>query len=169
MRGFIGILTLALSHSSVLAQAPAKPAELKVLERYIGKWKFEATARVAEWNPKETKYSGTSSNEWVLDGRFQHHKVKFDDGTEGIDIMTYDADKKAYRNWSFRSTGFTSETAGEWDEKSKTMTMKEMVGEVTIVTSMRFVDNDNREMTVVARDAAGKLYIDTHGKLSRTK
>src|SRR4051794_25718281 len=88
----------AVSHEA-FSQGPAKPPELKILDRYIGKWKFEIVHKPAEWNPKEARVTGTSTNEWVLDGWFQHHRVKDDQGTEGIDIMTYDPRKRTYRSW----------------------------------------------------------------------
>ncbi len=152
------------------AQPPDKPPEIKILERYIGKWKFEMISKQAEWNPKESRYSGTSTNEWALDGWFQHHKVKHDSGTEGIDMMTYDPRKKKYRSWSFDSFGFSNEMTGTWDEKAKTLTTKGDLEEgVTVISVMRFLDNDTREVTYVAKDAKGKIYLDIRGKVTRQK
>lgn len=155
-------------HSS--AQPPAKPPELKVLERFIGKWKIETISKPAEWTPKEERFTGTSTNEWVLDGWFQHHKVKDDQGTEGIELLTFDPRMKTYRYWSFFSNGLIKEMTGEWDEKSKTFTTKADIGNgITVVGKMHFIDSDNRESTVVAKDAAGKVYLDLRGKLTRQK
>jgi hypothetical protein len=151
------------------AQPPAKPAELKVLERFIGKWKFEMIAKPAEWTPKEMRTVGTTTNEWVLDGWFQHHKVKDDQG-ERIDVMTYDPRKKTYRSWSFDSNGYANEMTGDWDEKSKTLTTQGDFGNgITAVAKMLFIDNDNREVNLVAKDVKGKIYLDIRGKLSRQK
>jgi hypothetical protein len=166
--GFAGAALAVVFPGAVLPQAPEKPPELKILERYIGKWKFEMTSRVAEWTPKEIQYSGTSTNEWVLDGRFQQHKVKHDQGVEGIDILTYDPRKKAFRFWSFDSFGISNEMTGVWDEKKQTLTMKGDVAEgITVVAVMQFRDADNREITYVAKDAAGKIYLDIRGKMTR--
>jgi len=167
--GLLICASLALAvppHGS--AQPPAKPPELKVLERFIGKWKFEMIAKRAESTPKETRYSGVSTNEWVLDGWFQHHKVKHDAGAEGIDILTYDQRKKAYRSWSFDSFGFSTELSGDWDEKTQTLTTKGDLGDdATVVSAMKFLDKDNREIHYVAKDKTGKVFLDIRGKLTR--
>ena len=62
------------------------------------------------------------------------------------------------------------EATGTWDEKSNTLTYKAKgPGDVTIVSTMRFIDKDNREATRVATDAAGKLFQDARFKLTRQK
>src|SRR5947208_636517 len=96
-----------------VSQPPAKPPELKVLERFIGKWQFEMISKPAEWTPKEARLIGTSTNEWGLDGWFQHHKTKYDQGTESIEVLTYDPRKKSFRIWSFDSNGFANEMTGD--------------------------------------------------------
>jgi hypothetical protein len=162
-------LVFASSHKA-FSQPPAKPPELKGLDRYIGKWKFEIIHKPAAWTPKEVRVTGTSTNEWVLDGWFQHHKVKDDQGNEGIDIMTYDPRKRAYRSWHYSSLGYATEMTGTWDEKTKTFTVKGDFGDgITAIATMRFLDNDNRESTLIAKDATGKIYLDSRGKLTREK
>ena len=160
-------VSLALPHEGA-GQSPPKPPELKVLERYIGTWKYEFVSKAAEWNPKEFRYSGTTTNTWILDGHFQQHKSKHDTGEEGVDILTYDVRTKTYRMWSFDSAGFSNEFTGVWDENSKTLTSKCDIGDgIVIVLTMRFIDQDHRELKSVAKDGNGKVYIDIQGKLTR--
>ena len=47
---------------------PVKPAELKVLDRLDGKWRYEWESKPTEGDPKGSKDTGTSTNEWILDG-----------------------------------------------------------------------------------------------------
>ncbi len=149
------------------AQPPAKPPELKVLNRFIGKWKYETISRKAEWSLKEVRSSGTSTNEWALDGWFQLHNVKDEGGTESIQILTYDPRKKAYRYWGFYSNGLIKELTGAWDEKAKTLTMKaDLGGGIRAVEKFTFRDSDNREATLVVKDAAGKIYLDMRSNCS---
>jgi hypothetical protein len=165
-----GAIFASLGQGSGFAQPPAKPPELKVLDRYLGTWKIEGVLKPAEWTPKERRVTATTTNEWVLNGWFQYHKVKDGDGNESIDILTYDPHKKTHRIWSFFSDGFSVEETGTWDDASKTLTSKADLGEgITVVSTMRFVDNDNRELTRVARDAKGKVYLDIRSKLTRQK
>ena len=152
------------------AQAEAKPPELKVLEKFVGKWKYEYVSKPAAWTPKEVRGAGKTTNEWVLDGRFQQHRSKDVDGTEGIEVLTYDPRQKAFRIWGFFSDGLIKEMTGEWDEKSQTFTAKQNIGnDITVVWKMRFIDNANREGTLVAKDGAGKIYFDGRAKLTRQK
>ena len=62
------------------------------------------------------------------------------------------------------------ESTGIWDEKTKTLTYHgKGPGEVTTVSTMRFIDQDNRVGTRVAKDAGGKIVEDTLFKLTRQK
>jgi hypothetical protein len=154
------------------AQPPAKPAELKVLDRLVGKWRYEWESKPTEGEPKGSKGAGTSVNEWVLDGWFQQHKGKGDTPAhEILEVWTYDEHTKTYRAWGFMSPGANHyEATGTWDEKSKTLTYKgKGPGDVTTVSTMHFIDEDNRVGTRVAKDAAGKLVQDTTFKLTRQK
>jgi hypothetical protein len=154
------------------AQPPAKPAEVKVLDRLVGNWRFEWESKPAEWEPKGSKGTGTTTNEWILDGWFQQHKGKTDDGRlEILEIWTYDQRSKTYRAWGFMAPGGDHfEATGAWDEKSNTLTYRAKgPGGVTIVSTMRFINKDNREATRVATDAAGKLFQDARFKLTRQK
>src|SRR5262245_53892380 len=154
------------------AQPPAKPAQLKVLDRLAGKWRYEWESKPTEGDPKGSKGSGTSINEWTLDGWFQQHKGKGDDGRhEILEVWTYDAAAKMYRAWGFMAPGASHyESTGTWDEKTSTLTYKgKGPGDVTTVSTMRFVDEYNRVGTRVAKDAAGKIVQDTLFKLTRQK
>ena len=69
---------------------PVKPAELKVLDRLAGKWRYEWESQPTEGEPKGSKGTGTSTNEWILDGWFQQHKGKGDNppprNPRGLDL-----------------------------------------------------------------------------------
>jgi hypothetical protein len=62
------------------------------------------------------------------------------------------------------------EATGSWDEKTNTLTYKGTgPGDVTTVSTMRFIDKDNRVGTRVAKNAVGKLVQDTRFHLTRQK
>ena len=151
---------------------PVKPAELKVLDRLAGKWRYVWESQPTEGEPKGSKGSGTSTNEWILDGWFQQRKGKGDNPPhEIVEIWTYDVQTKTYRAWGFMAPGANHyEATGTWDEKTKTLTYKgKGPGDVTTVSTMRFIDKDNRVGTRVAKNAAGKLVQDTRFELTRQK
>src|SRR5262249_6842210 len=149
-----------------------KPAELKVLDRLDGKWRYEWESKPTEGDPKGSKGSGTSTNEWILDGWFQQRKGKGDNPLhEIVELWTYDVQTKTYRARGLMPPSpHHYEGTGAWDETSNTLSYKgKGPGDVTFVSTMRFIDKDNWEATRVARDAAGKLVQDTLFKLTRLK
>ena len=154
------------------AHPPAKPAGLKVLDRLVGKWRYEWESKPTESEPKESKGTGTSINEWILDGWFQQHKGKGDAPPhEILEVWTYDERAGTYRAWGFMAPGANHyEATGTWDEKTSTLTYKgKGPGDVTTVSTMRFIDEDNRVGTRVAKDAKGNIVQDTLFKLTRQK
>jgi hypothetical protein len=160
------------SLESASAQPPVKPAELKVLDRLVGKWRYEWESKPTESEPKGSKGAGTSTNEWILDGWFQQHKGKGDAPFhEILEIWTFDANAKMYRAWGFMAPGADRyEAAGTWDEKSSTLTYKgKGPGDVSTVSTMRFVDKNNRVGSRVAKDTAGKVVQDTRFTMIRLK
>src|SRR5689334_3347326 len=87
------------------ADAPPKPPELKVLDKLVGEWATQITVTVADAKPQNVKTTGTSSRKWALDGRLVEESGKSSDGGEFRTIVTFDANRKAYRMWYFDSTG----------------------------------------------------------------
>lgn len=154
-------------------QGADKPAELKVLERFVGTWDTETRSRRAEWTPKETRTTGTTKMEWVLGGRFIQSKGHSDPGgLQDIQMMTYDAGRKQYRHWHFDSlgTGSESSASGQWDEGAKTLTWKaELVDGITMTNKVQFLDKDTYKWALVAKDKGGKVYLEMEGKLTRRK
>ena len=154
------------------AQPPQKPAELKVLDRLAGEWRYEWESQPTETEPNGGRGAGTSINEWILDGWFQQHRGKGENPRhEILEVWTYDPHTKTYRAWGYMAPGAMHyEAAGTWDEASKTLTYKgKGPGDVTTESTMRFIDHDNRIGTRVAKDAAGKVIQDTRFKLTRQK
>jgi hypothetical protein len=161
----VGVLGL----SSRAGDVPAKPPELKVLERLIGTWESDVISKPAEWTPKEVRTKGTLTREWVLNGRFVQEKGG-DLQNPNLCLFTYDVQKKAYRFWLFDSAGTAMELTGHWDEASKTMTWKAELGNgITTSGPMRFVDANTIEWQAVAKDKAGKVYHHMEGKVTRKK
>jgi hypothetical protein len=147
----------------------AKPPELKILERLIGKWDWETVSKPAEWTPKEVRSKGTLTREWVLGSRFVQEKGGDADNPSQC-MFTYDAQKKAYRFWLFDSKGTTLELTGQWDDASKTFSWKGDVGNgITTSGPMRFLDDDTIEWQAIAKDKDGKVYHQMEGKLKRKK
>lgn len=169
---FLLALPFFSSLQTASTQPPVKPAELKVLDKLLGNWRYEWESKPTEGETRGSKGAGTTTNEWMLGGWFQQHRGKADDGShEILEIWTYDASSKSYRAWGFMAPGANCyEAICTWDESSNTLTYKgKGPGDVTTVSTMRFLDQDNRVGTRVATNAMGKVVQDTVFKLTRQK
>ena len=165
------LAAMLLATSDVRGQeSKAPPPEMKVLHRMVGAWQGEATSKVAEWTPKETRKKETGKNELILGGHFLLSKGFDSQGKlSGIHLFTFDKEQQAYRHWFFDSNGSTVEDVGKWDEGSNTLTLKNEKRGITGVLSFHFVDKDTVQWSVVSKDQQGKVYLDIHGKTTRQK
>lgn len=146
-----------------------KPTELKVLDRLVGKWDSESVSRVAEWTPQEGRTKGTLSREWVLGGRYVQETSKQSDA-DAMVMFTYDPAKKAYRWWLFNSHGHNFDMAGQWDEKTQTLTCTSDVGNgLTNTSTIHFLDADTHKWTAIVKDGQGKIFFDAGGTCTRRK
>jgi hypothetical protein len=151
-------------------KAQPRSPELKVLAGYLGNWDAETIIKVAQGKPKETRITGTFTNEWVLDGTVMQIKGKSSTGVESIQMRTYDPQRMQYRAWVFDSTGTAASSIGTWDEDAKTMNWKGDFGNgVTATNTVRFVGSDTIEWRLVARSDAGKVFMDMEGSFKRKK
>lgn len=158
-------------------ELPPKPPELKVLEQWIGKWNSDVTSKPAVWDREGSQYKGNSTEEWKLNGRFLYTNVKAK-GEQGryefIAVRTYDEKAKAFRSWSFwskdKASGI-SESSGQWDENTKTMTDRAVDADRGTVadSKIRFIDKDNFEFTFLVKDKEGTVLLDRHGVVRRQK
>ena len=156
---------------SAAVKPPARPDELKTLERFVGVWSTETTIRVAEWTPKADKQKGVTKYEWIVGNRFLQSRGSSDNGKfHDSEIMTYDPESKAFQSWYFDSMGFTGDSVGQWDEKSQTMTWTGDVGDGgKLINTVKFVNKDTQEWTLVAKAVDDTVLLNMSGKLTRQK
>ena len=142
--------------------------ESKVLDRQLGNWLHTYTHLKAEWTPSQTQGTLTGSCTRILGGRFVQGKFEASDGQTFLQLDTYDAQRKCYRRWLFRSNGQTPEHIGKWNADAKTMTWTHSVGsDLTCTQVDRYVDADTLEFNVVIKDPDGKVYYHIKGKSGR--
>ena len=141
------LLATGMVGQAVNASEPAKPPELKVLERFVGTWNVEAVTKPAVWTPTEKKEKCVEYNEMVLDGWFLHGSSKTTDGKISAIVMnTYDPVKKEYCIRRFTSGGLCDEVTGQWDEATSTLTVSGNLGRgITLNAAFHLTDKDRRE------------------------
>ncbi len=176
LAGLTAGLLSVLPHGAA-QEPPAKPPELKVLERWVGTWTSEVTSKPALWDREGSQWKGGSTERLALNGRFLHTTVKSKSkqGTsEFIGLRTYDQERKTFRTWSFwvtdKSSG-TVEFSGQWDEDTKAMSDKSVDPDsgTTATSKTTFTDKDRFEFTHVVKDKGGQVLLDRHGTVRRKK
>src|SRR5204863_2651117 len=91
MKTFLLALFVALAGLSPLAaQSPKDLPEMKVLQQFVGSWKYEATFFKAAWNPDEKHLAGTVTTAATLDGSFIEEKGTDGEGGKSQKLYTYD-------------------------------------------------------------------------------
>ncbi len=157
--------------SFVLLLAPiVHSAEIEVLNKWLGIWKFHTTLKPAAWSLKAKDLSGTSKTEWILDGHFQ--QISSQSGEhETREIHRYDAESNKYHKWAFNSDGGHSFWIGSWDEESSTMTWEYVDFGLGITGKIvnRFTSNGKYESTLGMKDSTGNVLLDIRSEHTRTK
>jgi hypothetical protein len=176
-RSVVAILPLlvccALLRFAVAQSGPSsEKAELKALDGYAGTWEIELTIKYAD-QPEAIKRSGRCIGEWIHNGHFMRQTWTVDASGDmpevtGSSIRTYDDRQKAYRTWSFDSSGTVEESQGTWDDEARTITWtarENTLGGQT-VTQSKFSD-DHESWSIVVKDGDGQVVAEFNGKSVR--
>jgi hypothetical protein len=155
---------------SRVAKAADSPPEQKVLDHLVGNWDQTYTIFKVAGTSEREEGTGTATCSRILNGRFVQVKFENSDGTTGLILETYDAQRRCYRRWDFTSSGFSSEHTGEWNADAKCMTWTRSLedGGTSTMTD-RFVGDDSTEWSVVLKDRNGKVHLRVEGKGRRAK
>ncbi len=172
----VGVFLLA-GLAGEAQEATPTPPELKPLKRFVGSWEHQVVSKPAAWTPEETTMTLTSEGEWILNGRVLQAKAEWSPTSQGrsgtkeaLVLMTYDPEKKEYRQWHFGSSGSMprGENLGHWDEASKTFTWKgTLLHGITSTEVHRFTDDETHNWTLVFKDRNGDVWFDLEAKAKR--
>jgi hypothetical protein len=148
---------------------PSPPAEMKILEKEVGKWTFQSSATTGD---KTIKLSGSRLVQWILGGQFLQATTTAE-GRQGeaVSIAGFDAATKSYRWWYFDPDGPVREPAtGTWDEKERTMTWKcQMTGDLSIVSKKQWINADTTKTHAVFSRQNGDVYSTQDDTMTRQK
>lgn len=158
---------LSKSTRATDAKLPARSAELKQLDRFLGTWKTEYRQPKAEWTPEEKTGSATMVFTRELGGQMVRERTKHADGTENTFLMIFDAASQQYRAWWFSSTGQVNSSPGSWDEAGKAFTWKLSGPDgVSSMAQHRFV-GDKLDWTVLVENSQKVTMYRAEGTSSR--
>lgn len=171
---FAALFWVAQIHA---AQAPLGPAkevpELQILSCYAGTWEVIGANNES---PNTPSLKGKATSKWILDGRFLEQTGVLQASTGGNPIkittlMTYDADKKIFRTWTFVSDGQAKESEGKWDPATQTMTSVDLPGakHQVVTTTVNFSEAGIQKWKMVIADQSGKILSQMVGKNVRQR
>jgi len=168
--GLIPALVIGLLFGvSISARAEELPAEARdVLDRFVGKWDTETTIR-RPGPPAEEKHTvGRGLCTVTLEGRYYEFRTStIPPGDSELQVMTYDAEAKVFKQWVFASDGYTHAADGTWDPATNTLRWSGKSGANAFVIDDRFAAPDRLEWTLTRTDAAGQAVQTITGVLRR--
>lgn len=143
-------------------------SEQLVLNRLVGTWEEVIVSKPAQWNPREKRTTGEVTREWVLEKQFVQELSRSSGRPTRQLMWSYDRKDKVVRHWLFDAEGTTQEATGQWDERSKTLTMPTDLGKgITQIERVRFVDDDHYVWTSIAKNEQGAVLLDIEGSATR--
>ncbi len=137
-----------------MMKPPPRPAELDRLEPFVGKWTGTAEMKMMG-SDKPMKSTGASTFAWECDKRalVEHFEGTMGEDAKmtGLNVWTWDASAKKYRNDMFDCFGNAMTFNATYDEASKTWHAKgkhrcPMTGEMlNSEGTMKLIDNNTME------------------------
>jgi hypothetical protein len=98
----------------------AMPAELSLLNKFVGEWSIRAANKPSVWIPNGGQETQTEKVMWILGGRFLMARTFNAQGQlKTIWIATYEPSEKANHFWFFMSDGMSGQWRVTWDEASR--------------------------------------------------
>jgi len=167
------------------ADDAARPAEFKVLDRWVGDWDVEITVKANAQNPQGHKANYTSQIRWALNDRFLRCEAKGQsmDGDQKIAeafmwIMTHDPQSKEYASSVFWSTvpagaagywGGGQSGVGTWDEKEQMMSIRsEDKNGIVTLSVTQWIDKDTHRWVQSLTEKNGNVVVEMSGMGKRT-
>ena len=168
------------------AAAADRPAELKVLDRWVGEWDMEASIKPNEFMPQGSKSTYATTIRWAINGRFLRCDAE-GSGSQGdrkfkdafMWVASFDPNLKAYTSTVFWANvggggpdmwGGGLRGVGKWDEAAKTLTIVTNHDNGVVDTSVTtWADADHHGFVSSMKDQAGKVVMEMSGKATRRK
>ena len=138
-------------------EATTRPAELRVLERYIGTRDIEYSFEPVGAAPIRGRTSVTGK--WVLQGAFLQEDYRGEDGSLNRTVMmSFDERARAYVLWAFDTSGAWGESRGNRDARERALTWRSKYSTgIEGTGTERHVDENNGIETAVFKNPKGEI------------
>lgn len=172
---FLSVAILATALFSLAANgqdASKRPAELQVLNRFVGTWDLDVTNTPATGETITGKTSET--RKWTLGGKFvqfENPKTEKPDEPEFQMLVTYDPATKTYPG-VLMSGPSRAVVTGTWDQSKQTMTFRGTFSDssgIKFEYTNRFLDDDHCESSGVISGSTGEVIVKQIQKQTRRK
>jgi hypothetical protein len=168
--GFVA-LALCLSIPQFAAVAVGQdlsPEPRAVLDRFLGRWETAATIRKLGDAPREIRTQGEGVCTATLGGRYYEFRTETIPPSDSeLQVMTYDAEAKLYRQWVFSSDGYSHTADGIWNAATSTLRWTGKSGTQTFVIDDHFLAPGQLDWMLERKDAAGSVVQTITGQLRR--
>jgi len=178
------VMAMAAAAPLRAAEDAARPAELAVLDRWVGDWDVEITMKPNKENPKGGKNTYRSVIRWAIADRFLHCEAsgKSEDGKTAAAfmwIMTHDTRSKTYSSTVFWANveagtagfwGGGTAGVGTWDEKEQMMSIRsEDKDGIVTLSATQWIDKDTHRWVQSMSDKNGNVLFEHTGMGKRRK
>lgn len=103
----------------------------------------------------------------TLGGRYYEFRTESTTGDRELQVMTYDAEAKLYRQWVFSSDGYSHAAQGTWDHDTSTLRWTGTADGTTFTIDDRFVEPGRLEWTLQRFNDDGQAVQGIRGTLTR--
>ena len=163
------VLALMMALVALPATASTEEAQLKgsgVLNQYLGTWQARMVMSPTKLVPRGYEETAAQEVKWVLSNQYLE-VTSIGESQDSRDMINY-ADG-SYHRFNFTSEGDSSYWIGDWQDDRQTMVWKMDLGIVSGLLTEHFLSTDEKEVTLVLRDAAGNIIIQAQTTQSRTE
>ncbi len=167
----VNIVVLVFVTSLIVATADARqPAEVEVLNRWVGDWKSEVVIKPSRWIPEERRWIEANEVQWVFERHMHMLLIKnHNEDQENLALQRYNPQRMKYEMWSY-GPDVSSYYLGDWDAQSTTMTWEyvDFGAGITGRIVDRFIGEGKWTQSAILKDKKGDVLLDIRVARTRT-
>lgn len=117
------------------------------LQRWVGTWNADYTFRETDNSPQETSLAMTTVSERTLGNFFvmSHSQAKAPATEERLQLLSFDQELGAFRQWNFSSNGKALLWRGPWNIEKQTLELRMLPDASNLHAEEHFIDTDRIE------------------------